>query len=234
MTTLVVLQPNFLPWRGTFDLIRQADVFVFLDDVQYTKNDWRNRNRVLQVDGHTPWLTVPVHGSLNRTIREVEIDYRRDWRRKHLTLLQQSYARAPFLAETLGWLEDHYARQPARLVDLTIPLMTDICARLGLEPRFLRASDLDVAGDKNGRLIDFAQALGATRYLSGPAAQAYIDPLLWGQAGLELAYFDYPIYPAYPQLADGFVPKVSILDLLMMTGGAAPQYIWPEVAEVAE
>ena len=225
MTTLAVLQPNFLPWRGTFDLIRRADVFVLLDTVQYTKNDWRNRNRILLPDGRVTWLTVPVSGSTGMAIRDARIDYARDWRGKHLRTVQQSYGAAPHGPEAIALLSDLYAAAPARLVDLTVPLTRILARKLGCGTPIHLASELGIEGDRNTRLIGMAQHFGADTYLSGPAARNYIDQRLWAEAGISVAYITYPDYPPYPQIAPGYTPGLSVLDLICMTGPDAARYI---------
>ena len=227
MTRVAIAQPNFLPWRGTFDLIDHADEFVFLDNVQYTRSDWRNRNRVLSPDGRVNWLTVPVQGSTRQLISEVAIDNSQPWQRRHLRGLRMAYARAPCVDFGLGILERAYERAPERLVELTIPLTVEIARLLGSQTRFHVASDMNPREGKNERLIDIVAALGGTIYVSGPSAAGYIEPALWEARGIEVQFFKYAEYPAYPQLGSHETPELSILDLLCMKGQEARYSIWP-------
>ena len=224
----VILQPSFVPWRGYFDLIRRADVFVFYDDVQYDKHGWRNRNRIKTAQG-SRWLTVPVRskGASQRGLLlvDVMINHKIDWRRKHLATLRQAYGRAPHVDATLAVLERAYADDPQRLVDLTIPLTVVLARRLGLTgTRFERSSELDVAGGRTERLVRICRHFGADHYLSGPAASAYIDADAFEAAGITLEYMAYD-YPEYPQLHPPFNGQVSILDLLFMAGHEAGRWI---------
>jgi hypothetical protein len=218
----VILQPSYLPWIGHFDLMSQADVWVWYDDVQYTKRDWRNRNRVA-ADGEPLWLTVPVksRGRFEQPIHEVEIDRQRPWSRKHLETIRRLYRRAPYLGELVSLLEGHYAREPRHLADLVIDLNEALCRALGLEVRFVRSSTLDgIAGRKQERLIAVCRQLDADVYLSGPAARAYIDPDGFGAAAIELRYVVYN-YPPYERGGQPFVPQLSIVDAFCWLGPRA-------------
>jgi hypothetical protein len=220
-----IIQPSYLPWRGYFDFIREVDVFVFLDDVQYTVRDWRNRNRIKTRDG-SAWLTVPVVGGRNQLIREARIDNAQPWARKHLHAIEHSYRRTPHFDEYFGVVSSVYARGFELLSDLDIALTKALCGCLGIGKEFVLASSLDCAGSKDDRLLAIVQRLNGSVYLSGPSAAAYLRPDLWRDAGVRLFYKDYSGYPAYPQISEPFEPSVSILDTLFMLGGAAPERIW--------
>jgi hypothetical protein len=224
----VVLQPSYIPWRGYFHQIRLADIFVFYDDVQYDKHGWRNRNRIKTPNG-TQWLTVPVRhkGNVSEHIPIDEIRISDDvWRRKHLLALQQAYRRAPHFADYEALLESFFGQTWRLLADLTIETTIAISRELGItSTRFVRSSSLEVGGFRLERLLAVLRAVGATHYLSGPAARSYLDPAAFEAAGVTLEYMTYD-YPEYPQLYPPFEPRVSILDLLLMTGGDAPRYIW--------
>lgn len=228
MTRVAIVQPNFLPWRGFFDLIAQVDEFVFLDNVQYTRNDWRNRNRVFAPGGRVQWLTVPVRGSTTQLIFEVLIDNSQPWQRRHLQGLRMAYGKAPHSELALGILERAYAKTPQRLVDLTIPLTVEIAQLLGSRTRFHIASEMDSRQEKNERLIDLVTSVRGTVYVSGPSAFDYLEPAQWKAHNIAIRYMEYPKYPAYPQLAPSFIPDLSILDLLFMKGRDAPHSIWPD------
>lgn len=216
---VVIEQPNYVPWLGYFGLIAQSDVWVWYDDVQYTKRDWRNRNRVAG-DGEAVWITIPVktRGRYVQKIADVEIDGDA-WQRKHLETLRHCYAGAPYFAEVFALVRNVFERGHARLADLTIDLNEECCALLGLRPRFVRSSSLAVEGDKVARLIEICRRFDASAYLSGPAARAYMTPAPFGEAGLELRYIVYD-YPPYDRGGRPFVSNLSILDPLVWIGPA--------------
>jgi WbqC-like protein family len=218
VTTLVVLQPGYLPWLGYFDLLQKADVFVHYDDVQFDKHGWRNRNRVKGPKGAI-WLTVPVlhRGRAGQPILDVEIDNRQDWRRKHLSTVAQSYARAPFIDTVLPKLQNIIERPWPRLVDLDLALIDWLATEIGIATPRYRASELDVSGDRNERLINLCHHFSATRYISGNAAQDYLDVAQFAAAGVEVVWHDY-VHPSYAQQHGEFVPYLSVLDLLLNVG----------------
>lgn len=225
----VILQPSYIPWRGYFDQIQRADVFVFYDDVQYDKHGWRNRNRIKTHQGGQ-WLTIPVHSQgvvvENTPINEVEIVWQQSWSERHLRALQQAYSKTPYYKTYAPWLEEVYARRPARLADFTIPLTIELAQKLGINhTRFLRSSELNASGQKTDRLIEILTQLGVTHYISGPSARSYIEEEKFQSAGITLEYMEYN-YPEYPQLYPPYDPFITILDLLFMTGPDAPRYIF--------
>lgn len=223
---VAVLQSNYLPWKGYFDIVHDVDLFVFYDDVQFTKRDWRNRNKVKTSQG-TAWLTVPVAYSDRRNIDEVRIPDP-TWQRKHWQTLLQTYGKAPHFARYRAYFESVYLGQRwESLSELNQSLIRHIATEfLGCSTRFARSSDFGSEGARQDRLLDLLQRTGATWYLSGPAAQSYIEPERFEQAGIELAWKDYRGYPEYPQRFPPFEHGVTVLDLLFQCGPDAPQYIW--------
>jgi hypothetical protein len=222
VSTIVVLQPGYLPWLGFFDQLRRADVFVYYDDVQYDKHGWRNRNRIKTQDGPR-WLTVPVrHGRDGfPAILEVEIDRRSPWARKHLATLRQAYARAPFLGRYLPALEDLLERKWERLVDLDIACADLMAGWFGLRRRIERSSGLGIGGERSQRLVNICRHFGASTYVSGAAAESYLDVGLFEQHHIAVEWQRYA-HPVYPQLHGEFVPYLSALDLLFNCGEDAP------------
>jgi hypothetical protein len=225
----VILQPSYIPWRGYFHQIYKADIFVFYDDVQYDKNGWRNRNRIKTSNG-SHWLTIPVKNkgiiSEHLLIKDVQIDWSKDWMKKHWSALAQAYARAPYFSTYADLLKSFYDQKPVNLADYTISITIAIAQKLGIErSRFVRSSSLQVSGEKTDRLIQILQKLNTTHYISGPAARDYLEEEKLAKAGISLEYMSYD-YPEYPQLYPPFDPFVSIVDLLLMTGPQAPDYIW--------
>jgi hypothetical protein len=216
--TLAVLQPGYLPWLGFFDQLLRSDIFVLYDDVQFDKNGWRNRNRIKSPTG-PHWLTVPVRvSSLSQRILETQIDDRQPWARKHLGTIRQFYAGAPYLKRYLPELEELLAgRRWECLIDLDIAVIQLFCAWLGIERRMVRASSLGISGERSERLLNICRHFGARHYLSGAAAQSYLDLGLFADHGIEVTFQNYE-HPVYPQQHGPFVPLLSALDLLLNCG----------------
>lgn len=226
MRCLASIQPSYIPWCGYFHIIQKSHVFVFHDDVQYTKQSWRNRNRIKSAGG-SQWLTVPVgRVPVSTRINEVQLDPSSGWAERHWNRIEASYARTPFFEQCAPPLRAIYERSWTSLSDLDIELTIKLCELLGIDHvEFRRASDLDIEGAKTDRLLQMCNRLGATRYLSGPAAKSYIQPADFERAGLELEWMVYD-YPEYEQLYPPFEPQVSVIDLLFMKGSEAGHWIW--------
>jgi hypothetical protein len=223
---VAVLQSNYLPWKGYFDIIHDVDLVIFYDDVQYTKNDWRNRNRIKTPRG-VEWLTIPVGMRIHRMICEVELpdDW---WAADHLDKLTRAYAAAPFFEEYRGFLEQIYLQPRWRLLsDLNQHLIRTIAVEfLGITTEFRDSREFAARGRKQDRLLALLQEAGAEVYVSGPAAKDYLDADAFARAGVEVRWKDYSGYPEYRQLHPPFVHEVTVLDLLFHTGGGAPDRIW--------
>ncbi len=228
MRRIGIIQPNYIPWRGFFDFVNEVDVFVFLDDVQYTVRDWRNRNRIKTQQGDTIWLTVPTIGGRNQLIKDVRIDGSQPWIRKHLAAIKLSYGKTRNFEEYFELLTEVYAQGFTSLSELDIALTRMLSHCLGIETEFVVASTVQSAGEQDDKLLQIVKHLKGEVYLSGPAAKAYISDKLWKAAGVELVYKDYSGYPEYPQISEPFDAAVSVLDLLFMVGKEAPDYIWGE------
>ena len=225
---VVILQPSYIPWRGYFDQIRRADLFVFYDDVQYDRRGWRNRNQIKTAQGKQ-WLTVPVHTKGVRRevlIKDVRINWSTPWAKTHLKALTFAYNKSPYFRDYLPLLEFFYSRHDECLADLTIETTILLSRELGIaSTRFLRSSEVSgITGSKTERLIQILKAVGAKHYVSGPSARDYIEQQKFEEAGITLEYMEYN-YPKYPQLHPPFDPYVSILDLLFMTGKDASKYM---------
>ena len=226
---VVILQPSYIPWRGVFDQIQRADLFIFYDDVQYDKRGWRNRNQIKTPHGRQ-WLTIPVHSrgaqTQNIPINEICIAWDTPWTASHWKAIRHAYARAPHFDRYTSLLEAFYQRRDEFLADFTIAFTIALARELGnSHTRFVRSSEIaGITGQKTDRLIQLLQAVGATHYISGPSAREYIENETFERAGIKLEYMQYD-YPEYPQLYPPFDPQVSVLDLLLMTGPEAPQYI---------
>ncbi len=201
-----------------------VDVFVFLDDVQYSKNGWRNRNRIKTSQG-LRWITVPVrHRSLAQLIADTEIDDRKDWRESHMRLWHENYRTALYYRVVLELLGDMERGTVGTISELNIALTRKIALYLHITPRTLLSSELQVSGTKTDRLIDLMKKLNATTYLSGPSADAYLDKAAFRNNGIRLEYKSYD-YGTYPQLWDPFEGAVTVLDLIANCGPDAKSHI---------
>jgi hypothetical protein len=223
---VAVLQSSYIPWKGYFDIIHDVDTFIFYDDVQFTYQDWRSRNRVI-ANGTPVWLTVPTGGDIKRLINEVRLP-NPSWQRKHWSTIRHAYTKSPSFRDYAAVFEDLYlAREWTSLSEMnqhvTKTIAKDI---LGITTEFRDSLEFEANGTKLDRLIDLLVKAGATHYLSGPAARSYIDPIRFEKAGIELEYKDYFGYPEYRQYSETFEHAVSVLDLLFNTGSRADQYIW--------
>lgn len=222
--TIVILQPNYVPWKGYFDLIAECDLFVLYDDVQFTKNDWRNRNLIKTPKG-LEWLSVPVGGKLDRLIREVKIPDSR-WQVKHWKTLQANYARSRFSREILDLLEPAYLGEEfSTLAAVNRRFIEIICSYLGIGTEIRSSSEYPPRSSGSNGVLELCKMLGATRYLSGPAARAYLVEDDFEREGIEVCWFDYTGYPEYPQLWGAFEHRVSILDVLFNCGDESPLYL---------
>jgi len=226
---VVVLQSNYIPWKGYFDLIHDADLFVYYDEVQYTKNDWRNRNRIYPKNG-LQWLSIPIaKRAVKQRISEVELPAT-DWRTAHYKSLYYGYASAPCFGQLEPLLVDVYQqREWKHLVELNRHLIETISRMLGIETRFEDSRNFSLEGDRVTRLIALLKHVGATEYISGPAGRDYLSGSegLFADNDIRTIYKDYGGYPTYAQLADPFEHGVSILDLLAnLPLEEIPYYVW--------
>lgn len=216
MTTVVISQSNYIPWRGYFDQIRNADHFVFYDCVQFTRRDWRNRNRIMTADGPR-WLTIPVlsKGQYTQLVDETRISDPA-WSDTHLKSLRHSYGRTRLLQDHGALIESLYRRAAgmAMLSEVNALFTVELARLLGLGAAFHDSREFDLKEGRSERLLGICQELGATDYLSGPAARSYLDTDLFARAGIRVRWMDYPAYRPYTQRSATFEPGVSILDTL--------------------
>jgi hypothetical protein len=222
---IAILQSNYIPWKGYFDLINMVDEFILYDEVQYTKNDWRNRNRIKTRDG-AQWLTIPVvHKDLAQKISETRVADS-IWRKKHWKSLCQWYAKATYFKKYRDMLEDLYlGGSDEYLSRINHAFMGAINNILGIDTEISWSADYDLAGDKTERLVRICKQAGGDQYVSGPAAKGYLDESLFVAEGISLHYMDYSGYPEYDQLFPPFEHSVSILDLIFNEGADAPKYM---------
>jgi hypothetical protein len=232
--TVAIVQSCYIPWKGYFDLVNLADEFILFDDRQYTKHDWRNRNKIKTPQG-AQWLTIPVahSGRLEQRIDEARATDLR-WPAKHWKAIAQNYARARHFDEYAERFEQLYlSLEDPRISTINRRFIDAISETLGIPTTISWSTDYPAGGARSERVLELCRAAGATRYLSGPSARAYLDEELFREAGIELLYMDYSGYPEYPQLYPPFDHAVTVLDLLFNVGGEAPRYMKSFAREAA-
>ena len=219
MKKIAILQSNYIPWKGYFDLIAAVDEFILYDDMQYTRRDWRNRNLIKTPHG-AQWLTVPVQvkGKYHQKIREAMIDGT-DWAAAHWKALEQNYSRAPYFDEIATWVQPLYiAESYTHISQLNRRFIEAICNYLGINTIISNSWDYILLDGKTERLADLCRQARGTEYISGPSARDYIEESIFYDMGIKLTWFDYTGYPEYPQLWGEFTHRVTILDILFNCG----------------
>lgn len=224
---VAIVQSNYIPWKGYFDLINLSDEFILFDNVQYTRRDWRNRNRIKVHDG-AAWLTIPVtvKGKYFQRICDTEISDHQ-WGKTHWGTIRHNYAKARYFKEYADFFEKLYIESSSLffLSQINFYFLSEICHLLGIHTRITRSTDYNLMQGQTERLISLCQQVEATEYLSGPSARSYLDEKLFDQAGITLRYMDYSGYPEYEQVFPPFDHHVSIVDLILNTGPAACEYL---------
>ncbi len=221
-----IIQSNYIPWKGYFDMINLVDEFILFDDVQYTRRDWRNRNLIKTPQG-LQWLTIPVEvkGKYFQKICETRISDP-GWAKSHWERIRHVYAKAPYFKTYQDQIAALYLEtREDQLSQVNYRFLQAINEILGIQTRLSFSSEYADASGKNEKLISLCKAVGATEYLSGPSAKVYIDPVLFEREGIRLSWMDYTGYPEYEQLYPPFEHGVTILDLLFHTGPEAPGYM---------
>lgn len=224
---IAILQSNYIPWKGYFDIIDSVDEFIFYDEMQYTKNDWRNRNKIKTQNGLL-WLSIPTEtkGHLQNKINEVKITDKR-WAKKHWTSISNAYAKAPYFKEFKELFENLYneCSKEKYLCQVNYKFITAISNLLGITTKISFSQDYGLIAGKTERLVDLVKKAKGTTYLSGLAAKNYLDEKLFAEANIKLEWMEYSKYQEYPQLHPPFEHGVSILDLIFNTGLKSIEYI---------
>ncbi len=220
--TVGIHQPHYLPWLRYFEKIARSDVFIVLDDIQYEKNGWQNRNKIKTAQGWS-YLTVPVRRPTLRPINLIEIDEGSGWRVKHRRALEMSYRRAPFFEEYWPELCAVYDREWSHLADLNRAMLELFLRQLGIETPVRFSSEIPTEGEATERLAELCRAVGGETYLSGAyALDAYLDPAVLERNGIRLAFQEWSA-PEYGQLypGAGFIRDLAVVDLLFNAGPAS-------------
>lgn len=223
---VAIIQSNYIPWKGYFDIINLVDEFILLDDVQYTRRDWRNRN-LIKTSNSLQWLTIPVNVKDNylAKINEVTIADKQ-WPAKHWAAIKQNYGKTMYFKEYKELIEQLYLQtREAYLSQVNFRFITAINQLLGITTKISWATDYGTSEGKNERLLELCKKAGATEYISGPAAKGYLQEELFNKHQIQVRWMDYSAYPPYRQLYPPFEHSVSVLDLIFNEGPAAKNYM---------
>lgn len=226
MKKVAIVQSNYIPWKGYFDMIAAVDEFILYDDMQYTRRDWRNRNQIKTRQG-VKWLTIPVcaKGGYHQKICETKINGE-EWAVAHWKTLIHSYRQTPHFQEISEWLEPLYLNTPPDyLSQLNRQFIEAVCSYLSINTVISNSWDYKLLGGKTERLANLCSQAGGTEYISGSAAKDYFDKQIFNEKNIDITWFDYSSYPEYPQLWGGFTHNVTILDLLFNCGKNTPHYM---------
>jgi hypothetical protein len=220
---VTIHQPEHLPWTGFFHKMAQADVYVLLDTVQFTKNNWQNRNMFVDRMGDKFWITVPVlqKGHTQSTIKDILINPNVAWKRKYLARLESAYCKHPFFCDYFEGFKNIIEERETKLVDLNKKIIDWFRIHLDINTKIIWASELDTQGQRSELLLDICKQLGASSYLSGPSGRDYLDVKLFSDENISLDYHSF-VSPVYPSL--NFTPYLSTFDLLMNCGPQSRSY----------
>ena len=224
---VAINQSNYISWKGYFDMIKSVDLFILYDDVQYTRRDWRNRNKIKTAHG-LKWLTIPVNvkGKYFQKINETTISDKK-WNLNHLKTIKGCYSKTQYFEDVIPLVEHLYTTaNHERISEINFHFITGICDYLGINTKIVFSSEYNLSEQrKNERLIDICKQAGAKEYISGPLAKDYIVKDKFDEAGIKLTWMNYDDYLEYPQLHGDFVHKVSILDVLFNCGKKTIDFI---------
>jgi hypothetical protein len=227
MTKCAIMQPTYFPWAGYYHLIDIVDVFVFLDDVQYERGTWQNRNRIL-LNGQSHWLTVPATRQfLGQALNQITVDDKQNWRLKHTKLLSNAYAKHPYAKEMLESVASVLNCEINKLSELNIWIISEFAKNMGITTRMLRSSDLGICGGRTERLIRICEYFDCDEYISPVGSAGYLaDDGFVDKTEITLSFNNYSPCP-YPQLnAKGFISHLSVVDIIANLGlRGASKYI---------
>jgi hypothetical protein len=225
MRTIAILQSNYIPWIGYFHLMHRADIFVIYDDVQFTKNDWRNRN-IIKTPNGWQWITIPVRQEkLEQRINETKISLK-NWNVKHWKTLQANYAKTPYFSKYAPVFEKLYSEIDSEyLSEINLAFIKAINEILNIKTELVDSSSLQLTGNRSERLLDAVEKLNGDRYLSGPSAKDYLQVDLFEKQGIKVDWMEYSGYKEYPQMYPPFTQRVTVLDLIFNVGGKIDSYL---------
>lgn len=225
MKKIAILQSNYIPWKGYFDLINMVDEFVFYDEVQYTKNDWRNRNKIKTSQG-IQWLTIPIRQeTLGQKIKDTKISDKK-WNIKHWRTLSQNYSKSKCFKEYKDIFEELYLKcNEEYLSQINYKFITTINEILGIRTKLRYSSEFELIGGQTEKLLNICKECKANSYLSGPAAKDYFDEELAKKENIQVEWMNYSGYQEYNQLFPPFEHGVTILDLIFNEGSNATKFM---------
>ena len=212
-----IAQPTFFPWIGYYNIIKNSNMFVFLDNVKFEKHSWQMRNRVKNSSKHSDsevWMSVPTKGVTNNTlIKDVIIDNTKNWKQKHVKTLKNNYSKS---FQEIKFLTQIYDNEWNKLVDFNIESITKCCQYLGIKTKLIKASDLSAAGKKGDLVLNICKELNADEYFSTIGSKDYLEDYKdsFEDARIKITYHNYT-HPIYKQKGNNFLPNLSILDLIL-------------------
>lgn len=223
---ILITQSDYIPWKGYFDSINMADEFIIYDDMQYTKRDWRNRNKIKTHNG-LQWLSIPVEvkGKFFQKINETKISDK-NWKKNHWNTIKENYKKAIYFKTYKDLIEELYLNcNEEYLSKINLRFLKSICSLLEIKTEIKWSSDFELKGDKSEKLLNLCLDENASVYYSGPAAKNYLDTKLFDEKKVKVEWFDYSDYPEYDQLYPPFEHEVSILDLIFNCGPNSTKFL---------
>lgn len=216
MTTISIHQPGYHPWLGFFKKIMSCDLFVFLDDVQYEKNGWHNRNKI-KTSYTDMWLTVPVKSSYGTNLNEIKIDNSNNWIQKHKKSIQLNYAKTPYFQKFWEFFDLIYEKKYELLIDVNIDVINSILKILKINTKTIFSSDLNISQTKSDRILEICKTLGADKYLSGSLGKGYLKSEDFSKSKIEILFQNFN-HPIYTQIYPPFLPNMATIDLIFNEG----------------
>lgn len=225
MSKVIITQSNYIPWKGYFSAMREATHLVLYDDMQYTKRDWRNRNKLITSNG-PKWLSIPidVKGKYYQKINEAQVS-NSEWGVQHWNFIKNNYNKSPYFKKYQHHFIDLYLNPSSTyLSDINLDFIKKIITLLEIEIEVISSKEFDLKGDKTEKLVNICKELTAEKYFTGPAAKNYMDESLFIKNNIEIEYYNFLGYPEYKQQWEGFSHAVSILDMFFNLGPETIKY----------
>lgn len=224
---IAILQSDYIPWKGYFDIINSVDEFIIYDEAQYTRRDWRNRNLIKTRNG-LRWLTIPIKskGRFSQKICETEI-HGKSWAEQHYKTICHNYGAALHFGEYVGIFREVYQAGTKKqlLSEVNRQFIEVINNILGIKTKISYSSDYIYSGNRGEKILSICQQARAAEYITGPAARSYIDTRKFEESGIGIHWMDYSGYSEYRQLYPPFIHNVSIIDLVFNEGPGAKSYL---------
>ena len=222
---IAIHQPGYLPWLPFFRKIIESDIFVFLDDAQYEKNGWQNRNKI-KVNGKNTWITVPVHADMHLKLNEIKMVQNIDWQKKHCKTFEINYSKSKYFSEYWKKLEIIYQKKFEYLIDINIELIYFILNEIGVTKKIIKSSELNIKEKGSKRILEICKQIGAETYISGMGlpGKKYLDVKDFEQDNIKIEFHNFE-YSKYSQIGDNFIPNLSCIDLLLNEGNNSKEII---------